>query len=214
MRLTRRIYREHRAQPPEAAGADLRRRRCRRDDRPRHEAVRGLPAGRLHRRRPAQGRAADPRRAGARHARHDLPRIIAERRKPDEVLVAIPARRSGGGPRRSCARSSPSSCRSRRCRTCAICSTARSTVSQIRAAGDRRPAAAAPVGLDAERVSQLIKGKRVLVTGAAARSARSCAARSPRSTPEAAGALRALREQPVRDRERPARRARGARCMP
>ena len=55
----------------------LRRRRRRRDDRARH-AQHGLRvrADRLHRRRSGQGRAADPRRPGARHAA-ELPQIMA-----------------------------------------------------------------------------------------------------------------------------------------
>ena len=108
---------------------------------------------------PREGRPAHPRRAGARHARRTC-RRSSQRYRPDEVLIAIPQRRPGGDPRRSSARSSRSRCRSRRCRTCATSSTARSRSTQIRNLSIEDLLARAPVGLDPAPLQHLIAAAR------------------------------------------------------
>ena len=116
-----------RPQPAEEARADLRRGRCRRDDRARHEEARrttSRSASSTTTRRRSDS-ASTACRCSARAT--NLPRLLIASERADEVLVAMPGADPADRPVDRRARWSRSRCRSRRCRTCAICWTATST---------------------------------------------------------------------------------------
>ena len=172
------------ARLPRAQGrarrADRRRRRRRAPRAARDPAQPGARAapGRLRRRRPAQARPADRRRAGARRRPTRSPRILDEA-EPDEVHHRDPV---GARHRRapaSCARAASAASPSARCRpSSSCCRTSGRYVRQVREVQVEDVLGREPVRMELDRVGAYLTARSCSSPARAARSARSCAARS------------------------------------
>ena len=139
--------------------------------------------------------------------RESLPMLVS-RERPDEVLVAIP----GADPAvvRAIVRAlEPFKLPIKTLPNLRELLTGTVDMSQVRSLSIEDLLARAPVGLEAERVIQLIRGKRVLVTGAGGSIGSETVQADYRGRSAGAGALRTVREQPLYgdERSRTARRA-------